>query len=163
MNENAVTLVRMLSEKGIMLATAESCTGGLIAKLVTDVPGSSEVFHMGAVTYSNDIKAKLLGVREATLDRFGAVSEQTALEMAEGVRRAAGAGLGVSSTGISGPGGDGSGCEPGISFIAVSNGENAVCRKLETHRNDRDFNRGFTADAALRLVCEFIDNTEGGK
>ena len=162
MNENAKRLVEQLAAAGKTAATAESCTGGLIAKLITDVPGSSDVFHMGAVTYSNDVKAKVLGVRRETLEKYGAVSEQTALEMAEGIRKAAGADFGVSSTGISGPWGDGVCNEPGLSFVAVSDGGNAVCRKIETHSADREFNRDFTAETAIKLLVEFTADTEGG-
>ena len=85
MNETAKKAVDLLLKKGRTIAVAESCTGGLIAKLITDIPGSSEVFHLGAVTYSNDIKAKILGVDKKTLETYGAVSEQTAVEMAENV------------------------------------------------------------------------------
>lgn len=160
METAAKKLVELLTSLGRTCATAESCTGGLIAKLITDIPGSSDVFHCGAVTYSNDIKAKILGVREETLNEFGAVSENTAVEMAEGVRRLAGADYGISSTGIAGPWGDGLCNEPGLSFIAVSDGTDCACKKLETHRNDRDFNRAYTADMAVRLLIEFIEQKE---
>ena len=157
MNESAEKLVKLLSEKGRTVATAESCTGGLIAKLITDIPGSSEAFHLGAVTYSNDIKNKVLGVEKKTLDTYGAVSEQTAVEMARNVRKLAGADYGVSSTGISGPGGDGICNEAGLSFIAVSTAEKTVCKKLETHSDDREFNRNHTAESALSLLIDIIE------
>ena len=158
MNETAKKAVCLLLRKGATVAVAESCTGGLIAKLITDIPGSSEVFHLGAVTYSNDIKSKILGVERETLETYGAVSEQTAAEMAENVRTLAGADYGISSTGISGPGGDGTCSEAGLSFIAVSTAEKTVCKKLETHSSDRDFNRNHTAESALSLLIEIIED-----
>lgn len=154
----AEEIVRLLSQNGEMVATAESCTGGMIAKLITDIPGSSGIFHLGAVTYSNDQKERILGVSKETLDTYGAVSEQTAVEMAEGVRKLANASYGVSSTGISGPGGDGVCNEAGLSFIAVSDGVNVACEKLETHIDNRDYNRTYTAANALTLLLSFIKN-----
>jgi PncC family amidohydrolase len=90
---------------GYTLALAESCTGGLIASLITDVPGSSEYLLASLVTYDNRTKVALLGVREETLRDHGAVSEETAREMAAGARKATGADVGLSTTGIAGPGG----------------------------------------------------------
>lgn len=157
MNNTAKKAVDLLLKNGRTVACAESCTGGLIAKLITDIPGSSEAFHLGAVTYSNDIKNKVLGVEKKTLDTYGAVSEQTAVEMARNVRKLAGADYGVSSTGISGPGGDGICNEAGLSFIAVSTAEKTVCKKLETHSDDREFNRNHTAESALSLLIDIIE------
>ena len=158
MNDTAKKAVGLLIEKGETVAVAESCTGGLIAKLITDIPGSSGVFHLGAVTYSDDIKNRILGVNRETLDTYGAVSAQTAVEMAENVRKLAGARYGVSSTGISGPGGDGKCNEAGLSFIAVSTAKKTVCKKLETHSGDREFNRNNTAENALSLLIEIIED-----
>lgn len=90
---------------GVLIAVAESCTGGWLAKAITDIPGSSAWFDRGFVTYSNDAKRELLGVREATLARWGAVSEATAAEMAAGALAHSHAGLAVAVTGIAGPGG----------------------------------------------------------
>lgn len=92
---------------GVMIATAESCTGGLIAAALTEVPGASDVVDRGFVTYSNEAKQTALGVKSTTLERFGAVSEEVAREMAEGARDRARAALVVSVTGIAGPGGSG--------------------------------------------------------
>jgi nicotinamide-nucleotide amidase len=90
---------------GVMIATAESCTGGMIAAALTDVPGSSDVFDRGFVTYSNAAKLQMLGVRPETLDQHGAVSEMVAREMAGGALQRSGAGVAVAVTGIAGPGG----------------------------------------------------------
>ncbi len=102
---NAATVVRMAAERGVLIATAESCTGGLIAAALTDVAGSSVAFDRGFVTYSNAAKIEMLGVGAATLAEHGAVSEAVAREMALGTLARSNAGLTVSVTGIAGPGG----------------------------------------------------------
>ena len=104
-NVFAAEAVAALKNKGFTMATAESCTGGLAAKLVTDVSGSSAVFEGGVVSYSNEVKMKVLGVSAATLEAHGAVSEETADEMCRGARRVTGADIAVSTTGIAGPSG----------------------------------------------------------
>lgn len=102
----ASVLGALLLEQGLALTTAESCTGGLVAAALTDVPGSSQWFMQGMVTYSNQAKVRLLGVLPQTLERFGAVSQETAREMAQGALQACNeAQLAVSTTGIAGPGG----------------------------------------------------------
>ena len=98
-------LVRILRERGLTVTTAESCTGGMIAGRIVDVPGASYVLNQGLVTYSNEAKMRLLGVRKETLDAFGAVSPQTAEEMAAGALVSASADIALSSTGIAGPDG----------------------------------------------------------
>lgn len=112
--QNAV--VKALQQNHLTLATAESCTGGLVSKRITEIPGASEVFHCGVCSYSNDIKESVLGVKASTLSEFGAVSSQTALEMARGVRALAKADIGVSITGIAGPDG-GSEQKPGRAYL----------------------------------------------
>lgn len=99
------TVIRLLADRGLTVTTAESCTGGMIAGTLVNVTGASEVLNEGYVTYSNEAKERLLGVRHTTLEKYGAVSEQTAREMAEGAAKAAGADAALSSTGIAGPGG----------------------------------------------------------
>ena len=101
----AEALLALARSRGAKIATAESCTGGLIAGAITDVAGSSDVFDRGFVTYSNAAKTEMLGVRAATLLQFGAVSEEVAREMADGALARSAAGLAVSVTGIAGPGG----------------------------------------------------------
>ena len=98
-------LVAMLEKRGMTITTAESCTGGLIAGTIVNVAGASDVLNEGYVTYSNEAKQRLVGVRAETLEQFGAVSEQTAREMAQGAAKAANANVALSATGIAGPGG----------------------------------------------------------
>lgn len=101
----AQRIVALATEAGVTLTTAESCTGGMVSAAITDIAGSSVVFERGFVTYSNQAKIDMLGVRSATLDAVGAVSEEVAREMAQGARAAARATMAVSITGIAGPGG----------------------------------------------------------
>ncbi|MBR6159030.1 MAG: nicotinamide-nucleotide amidohydrolase family protein, partial [Lachnospiraceae bacterium] len=97
--------VKLLAGCGYTVSTAESCTGGLVAGCIMNVPGASDVYNAGFITYSNEAKIKYLGVKRETLDKYGAVSEQTAREMAAGTAAAAEADVGLSTTGIAGPGG----------------------------------------------------------
>lgn len=110
----------MLIDKGLTISTAESCTGGMVASRLINYPGISEVFMEGAVTYSNDAKMKRLKVRKETLDRFGAVSEETAREMAEGIAREAGTDIGLSTTGIAGPSGGTEEKPVGLVYAGIS-------------------------------------------
>ena len=124
------------TERGRTLAAAESCTGGVIASRFTALPGASAYFRCGVVAYSNDAKHDLLGVGRETLERFGAVSEPVARQMAEGVRRVAGADYGVATTGIAGPAGGSAGKPVGTVWIAVATprGTRAVVRQCGTDR-----------------------------
>lgn len=116
-------LVHYLIEHSITVAAAESCTGGLISKSITDIPGCSDIYPGGVCSYSNGMKMKWLGVQASTLEQYGAVSEQTALEMAAGIRRATGADFGISTTGVAGPGGGSPEKPVGLVYAAVV-GEN---------------------------------------
>lgn len=151
--ETAVSLI--LRERGKSLSSAESCTGGLIAKRMTDIPGSSEVFVGGAVTYTNDLKAQLLCVSQKTLDRFGAVSAETCEEMARGAVHLTGSDYAVATTGIAGPGSEGD-LPAGLAYIAVSDGVETVVDRVNTGRTSRDYNRAVIASRALNLVRTFI-------
>lgn len=110
----------VLRERGDTLAVAESCTGGLLASRITDVPGSSDYFDRGVVTYSNDAKQELLGVSREALDRHGAVSGPVARQLARGIRDTAGTTWGVATTGIAGPGGGTDGKPVGSVFVGVA-------------------------------------------
>lgn len=127
---------RTLTERGETLATAESCTGGVIAARFTAMAGASAYFRGGVVAYSNDLKRQALGVSAADLERFGAVSEAVARQMAKGVRRLTGADYAVATTGIAGPAGGSAGKPVGTVWIAVAGprGTEAVCRQCGTDR-----------------------------
>lgn len=130
------TVAKMLVEKGLTIATAESCTGGLVAGTLINYPGISDVFLEGCVTYSNAAKVKRLGVSEETLEKYGAVSPQTATEMAEGIRKGLGANIGLSTTGVAGPGGGTEEKQVGLVYTAISiNGETKV--RKNNFRGDR--------------------------
>jgi nicotinamide-nucleotide amidase len=101
----AETVAKLLKKSGLKLSVAESCTGGLVASKITDVSGSSDYFLEGVITYSNESKIKLLGVKSTTIKKYGAVSRQTAIEMANSIRIISGADIGISTTGIAGPSG----------------------------------------------------------
>lgn len=151
-------VVKVLNEKGLVLATAESCTGGLISKRITDVSGSSSVFNCGIVSYSNEIKEKVLGVQHKTLETFGAVSEQTVREMVKGVLRISGADVAVSVSGIAGPNSDNTEKPVGLIFLAVSNGENTQVKQLNNtfKENIRENNRNSASDEALKMILDLV-------
>lgn len=126
----AEQVLALYREKGLRIVTAESCTGGLLAGALTDIPGSSDVFERGVVTYSNASKTDLLGVSEATLMRHGAVSEEVATEMARGALARSEADVAVAITGIAGPGGSEAKPEGQVCF-AVATGTGVTAETLE--------------------------------
>lgn len=146
-------LVARLIKSGKTIATAESCTGGLIAKRITDISGSSEVFPGSCVTYANSAKAGLVGVSQKSLDQYGAVSEQVAIEMARGARQALGSDIGISTTGIAGPGGGTPEMPVGTVWVGISGekGDRAVLLKLSPRR-ERSYIRTLAASNALYLA-----------
>jgi PncC family amidohydrolase len=147
-------------ERGLTVATAESTTGGLIAKLITDVAGSSGYFLGGVVSYSNEAKIGLLGVREEELAAHGAVSAQVARSMAMGARHRVGADLAVSVTGIAGPGGGGPAKPVGLTYVAVADASGADVRRF-VWTGDRAANREAAARAALELLIERVSSRPG--
>lgn len=154
-------VVRLLTAQGKMLAVAESCTGGLIADRITDVSGASAVFGFGFVTYANEAKQQLLGVRGEDLAAHGAVSEPVAAQMAEGALQAAGADVAVAVTGIAGPTGGSEEKPVGTVFIAVARkgGPTRVVRQFHP-RNRLSFKRA-VSQAALNMVRRVLDGTAG--
>ncbi|MCH5190958.1 MAG: CinA family protein [Oscillospiraceae bacterium] len=150
--------VEALKRKNLVMACAESCTGGLIAKRITDISGSSAVFNCGIVSYSNGIKEKLLGVREETLRKFGAVSEQTVREMVSGVLSASGADVAVAVSGIAGPLSDNTDKPVGLIYIAVSDGEETRVKRLNNifDTDIRNCNRISASDEALKMILEIV-------
>jgi SrtB family sortase len=149
-----------LKQKGLKIALAESCTGGLIAKRLTEISGSSQVFDCCVVSYSDAIKQSLLGVQRETLEKFGAVSSQTAAEMAEGARLTSGADIGVGITGIAGPTGGSTDKPVGLVYISISNGDICYVRRLMLGRGikEREYIRYLASSNALDMVRRFINN-----
>ena len=150
--------VNILRRNGWKVSTVESCTGGLISKLITDIPGSSDVFELGITTYSNEMKTRMVGVPEDVLADYGAVSEQTAAAMAKGLLALSGADIAISVTGIAGPGGGTKEKPVGLIFLgfALRGCEKVDIVKLEdngAHRN-RDENRFHAAEAALHGIMQ---------
>ena len=152
-------IAELLKAQGKTLATAESCTGGLLSKRLTDVSGASEVFHMGVVTYANQAKEDLLSVSHETLEQYGAVSPQTAREMAEGIVRRSGSSLGVGITGIAGPDGGTAEKPVGLIYIALSDGEHTWVTKRNPigRTKSREWHRHCAASQALDMVRRYLE------
>ena len=148
---------RLLGEQGLTLGVAESCTGGLMAKRLTDVPGASKVFKGGIVSYTNEIKAGVLGVPQELLDQYGAVSSQVAQSMAEGARRVLGCDIALSSTGVAGPDKDDRGNEVGTMFVGIATPKGSFVRSLSLgNRPVRERLRIQTASHAFDLARRYL-------
>ena len=151
------TLVNALKEKKLTIACAESCTGGLIAKSITDVGGCSSVFLGGVVAYANEIKENVLGVSGETLKKYGAVSEFTAMEMADGVRRICGSDIGISTTGIAGPDGGTEEKPVGTVYVGFSFKDTTLAFNLKLDPTlSRDEIRTLTVQKILSLTLDKI-------
>ena len=153
---------QMLRERGMTIATAESCTGGLIAKSLTDLAGASDVFGFGTVTYANEAKTKLLGVPAETIEQKGAVSPEVAKAMAEGVRRLSGADIGLGITGIAGPDGGTEEKPVGLVYVGVAGekGTRVEEFRLGSKTRTRNTIRKFAAARALNLVRKYLQQKE---
>lgn len=147
---------KALETAGLSIATAESCTGGLIGHLLTEIPGSSAWVWGGAITYTNDIKERVLGVRHETLLAYGAVSYETAREMAQGARRVFGTHIGLSATGIAGPGGAVTGKPVGTVHLHISAPDDYEVGERFVWTSDRSGNKLLSAFAALQLALDYL-------
>lgn len=146
----------LLQQRHLTLAVAESCTGGLLAARITDIPGSSAYFEGGVVAYSYEAKQRILGVSASTLEAYGAVSAETAIAMAEGMRHLLGVDLALAITGIAGPTGGTPEKPIGLTYIALASAQGAECRKYLWTGN-RWENRKQSVQAALELVREYLE------
>ncbi|MBR6120328.1 MAG: CinA family protein [Oscillospiraceae bacterium] len=156
MDKNTIErMVEVLKARAISIATAESCTGGLLGKSITDVSGSSAVYPGGVISYCNRVKHEILGVDQSLLDTLGPVSEPVARQMAEGVRRVIGADYGVSVTGIAGPNSDETGRPVGLVYIGASDGVTTLVRECRFD-GDRAAVRAQAAEAAADLVLNLL-------
>ncbi len=150
-------IVHKLLEKGYTVTTAESCTGGLLAGRILNVSGASCVYNEGHITYSNEAKERLLGVSHETLMQYGAVSEQTAKEMAEGAAKAANAEVGLSTTGIAGPGGGTPEKPVGLIYVGCHVVGETFVKKCRFQGN-REENRNAAVEAVLELLWEKLSD-----
>lgn len=159
MNETTLQLaeraVKLLNENKMTVSAAESCTGGLVSAYITAVAGASAVFEMGVVSYSARIKHEVLGVSEKTLEAFGAVSRETAREMAEGVRKKASSDIGLSVTGVAGPD-PSEGHEPGLVYIAAASSAGTVVEKLRIPYESRSQVRETAVSELFSLLLKTI-------
>ncbi len=151
-----------LRRRQMTLAVAESCTGGLLGDFITDIPGSSDYFLGGVLSYSNQVKQRLLGVQAATLETQGAVSAQCAAEMAQGARRLVQSDVALSVTGIAGPGGGSDGKPKGLTYIHLSAPD---CERGQRFiwPGDRRANKVDSALAALHLLLDYLESTEAAQ
>ena len=150
-----------LMENSITISSAESCTGGMFAEKLTSVPGISAVFGRSFVTYSNEAKMEILGVKKETLEKYGAVSEETAREMAEGLKKVSGSRICVSVTGVAGPDGGTPEKPVGLVYIGAVCDDKEICRKVQMRNISRQWNRNYSMlhmfDVVNRLIDEIID------
>ena len=149
-------IISKLVEKNITIATAESCTGGSLGKIITSVPGVSSIYGYGFITYANEAKVNILGVSPKTLEEHGAVSRETALQMAIGARNAAKSDIAVSVTGIAGPGGGTAEKPVGLVYIAIADKDGAEYRKLNLD-GSRDEIREKTCEKVFGLIKEKLN------
>lgn len=154
--ELAQVVADRLMEQGLTLSSAESCTGGMFASTMTDIPGISQCFDRGLVTYSNQAKMEELGVSAETLEKFGAVSEETAREMVEGLKRVSGSDVCISVTGIAGPGGGSEEKPVGLVYIGFSYGDKKICKKIQMRNVNRSWNRHYTLLCMLNVIYRNI-------
>ena len=147
---------RLLKEKGLTFATAESCTGGRVAERMTALPGVSAVYRGGVVSYWTSVKADVLGVPADILEAHGAVSEETARAMAEGARRVTGADIAVSVTGVAGPDSDERGVAVGIVYIGLATPDGTFCRPLDLGKRRRDRIQDLASNHALDVVRRYL-------
>jgi len=151
-----ITLGKLLRKHGLRLAIAESCTGGLIGHRITNMPGSS-TYYMGSVTaYAYEAKVRLLKVKWRTLEKYGAVSEEVVLQMARGVRRALAADVGLSVSGIAGPGGGTEEKPVGLTWVGLSTFDHDDARSF-VWEGDRLQNKDKSAEATLQLLVDYLE------
>ncbi len=153
-------VVQEMTARGLTLATAESCTGGLMGKRITDVPGASACYLGGVVSYQNEVKENLLGVRHETLITKGAVSEDTACQMAEGVRKALGADIGISTTGVAGPEGGTPEKPVGLIYVGISTKDKTWAVRILRPRQSRESLRRLASSTAFDLVRRHLEGLD---
>jgi PncC family amidohydrolase len=156
MNNPAAKIIDIMREKKLTLGTVESATGGLISHLITNIPGSSDVFQGSIISYSNEIKMKIVGVKAETLKKYGAVSARAAEDMADGGRKVLGVDICVADTGIAGPGGAVPGKPVGLFYLGLANKDGTFSRK-HLFKGTRAENKQQAAQTALMWVKDYLD------
>ena len=149
----------LLRARGLTLATAESCTGGLVADRITNIPGSSDYFVGGIVAYANTVKIQTLGVASETIERYGAVSRETVLEMAKNARGLLQADIAVSISGIAGPGGGQPTKPTGTTWIGLAASDGVWARTF-IWDGDRPQNKAYSAEAALQFIMDYLNHEQ---
>ena len=152
-------VANLLIDNNTTIATAESCTAGLLSAKLTDVAGSSKYFNGGVVCYSNELKSDLVGVKQQTLDRYGAVSEETAHELAINIAKKLNSDIGVSITGIAGPDGGSEKKPVGLVFVGISYKNNVYIKKYNLTPN-RNINRELTVTLCLNEIRKILENSK---
>ncbi len=147
----------LLRQKGLTLGVVESATGGLISHLITNVPGSSDYYKGSVTAYSNEVKIRVVGVKEETINKYGAVSSLVAEEMAQGGRKALAVDICLADTGIAGPSGATPGKPVGLFYIGLSH-QVGTCSQKHNFKHDREQNKLAAAEAALRWLKEYLIN-----
>ena len=155
MNNPAAKIIDIMREKKLTLGTVESATGGLISHLITNIPGSSDVFQGSIISYSNEIKMKILGVKAETLKKYGAVSARAAEDMADGGRKVLGVDICVADTGIAGPDGAVPGKPVGLFYLGLANKDGTFSRK-HLFKGTRAENKQQAAQTALMWVKDYL-------
>ena len=150
-------LVQTLAEMGLTVSSAESCTGGMIASRIIDVPGASDVYYEGFITYSNEAKMKYLNVSEDILEKYGAVSQEVVKEMAVGCRRATGCDVSIVTSGIAGPGGGSMEKPVGLVYIACAYKEEVLVSWFN-FEGDRTQIRKQATDEAIKMAMDLLEN-----
>ncbi|MBQ1546127.1 MAG: CinA family protein [Clostridia bacterium] len=159
-------LVELLTQKNMKIATAESCTGGMISELITNIAGASAVLELGVCSYSNRIKNQVLGVPQEILDEYTELSTQTAEEMAKGVMRLSGADIAVSTTGLAGPGGGTEEDPVGTVYVALASASGVVSEKKNFNEdgvNDRNVIRRRCADYVMQMAIYYLNSGNSGE
>jgi PncC family amidohydrolase len=155
MNNPTAEIIDIMREKKLTLGTVESATGGLISHLITNIPGSSDVFQGSIISYSNEIKMKTVGVKAETLKKYGAVSARAAEDMASGGRTVLGVDICVADTGIAGPGGAAPGKPVGLFYLGLANKDGTFSRK-HLFKGTREENKQQAAQTALMWVKDYL-------
>jgi nicotinamide-nucleotide amidase len=156
MNDLSLKIVRILTKKKLTVSFAESCTGGLLASSITSISGSSKVFSMGLVTYSNNAKIKLLGVPKKTISNFGAVSYETCLSMVKNLSKISKSNISISITGVAGPNGGTKGKPVGLVFMGLKKGRKIIIKKNLFKNKGRIYIQKATVKKVLRMILNNI-------